>query len=373
MRTVALLIDTASSWGRGLLRGIAQYARDRARWSFVLEPGGPEARPPARLGDVDGILALVRTRGDLRRLRKAGVPWVDLDFSLTGLAPWPVCVDEAAVADAALDHLLARGLRHVAFVGWKTRTYWETARRRRLLQRHPGLRVYRERAGGWRERQRALGRWLAALPRPSGVIAANDQRGRHVLEAARSAGLRLPDDLAVVGIDNDEVLCEMTVPPLSSVELNTARMGYEGAALLDRRMSGRPVGRRPLRLPPLRVVARRSSDMLAVDDASVAAALRFLRENAHRPIRVADAVRAANVSRKTLELRFRRTLGRTPHDELIGLRLERAADLLARTDWPLKRVAAASGFSYPEHLHAVFRQRKGTTPGEYRKALSSKP
>jgi LacI family transcriptional regulator len=352
-RKVALLIETAGSYGRGLLRGIGEYSRMRGPWILSLRP-----RPP--LSRFDGILALVRGRAQARRLRSARVPVVDLDYALPDFAPWGVSNDERAVAELAARHLRERGLDRFAFCGWPTPTLWETERRRcfaravgrRRLHVHPP--------------RRDLARWLRSLPKPCGLLAANDERGRHVLEAARSAGIRVPEELAVLGVDDDEVLCEVAVPPLSSIQLDTRRIGFEGAAALDRLMRGRRPRRRPLLAAPLGVVARPSTDVLAIPDPPVAAAARFLRANVHRPIRVPDLVRAAGISRRALEIRFRLALGRSPHEEILRARLERVRDLLVRTDWPLKRISRDCGFTYPEQLHAAFRRRFRTTPGRYR-------
>jgi LacI family transcriptional regulator len=197
-------------------------------------------------------------------------------------------------------------------------------------------------------------------------MASNDQRARHVLEAARLADLRVPDDLAVIGVDNDETLCELSTPSISSVALDTDTIGFEGAAMLHRLLRGRRGPRSMVRVPPLGVIARKSSDVLAMADAAVVAAVRFMEANVSRPIRIADVLRAANLSRKTLEVRFRRAMGRTPHQELQRRRMERVKSLLRQTDWPLKQIARAAGFTYVEHLHLMFRKETGVTPSVFR-------
>jgi LacI family transcriptional regulator len=218
----------------------------------------------------------------------------------------------------------------------------------------------------WGREQKSLAHWLKTLPRPAGIMASNDQRARHVLEAARLAGLRIPDDLAVIGVDNDETLCELSTPSISSVALDTDTIGFQGAAMLDRLMGGRRVPRRAELVPPLGVIARRSTDMLAMADPSVVAAVRFIDANISRPIRISDVLRITQLSRKTLEVRFRRGLGRTPHQELQRRRLERVKTLLQQTDWPLKQIARAAGFTYVEHFHLIFRRDVGMTPAKFR-------
>ena len=376
---VALLIETASSYGRGLLRGIARYARLHGPWSFFIEPGGQdEMPPPVRDWGVDGVITLFRTRRQARRILATRLPVVDLDFTLPDLVPWGVCNDEAGVARAAAEHLLSRGLRHFAFVGWDAVddgiSVWETQRRDVFADvvKRAGFEavVYawpRRRADRARGReQKALARWLKSLPRPVGIMASNDQRARHVLEAARLAGLRVPDDLAVIGVDDDETLCELSTPSISSVALNTDQIGFRGAEVLDQLMQGKKVARSPVFVPPLGVIARKSTDLLAMADPIVVAAVRFMEANLSAPIRVTDVLRAVQVSRKTLEVRFAKSLGRTPHEELQRRRLEKVKLLLQQTSWPLKQIARAAGFTYVEHLHLMFRRAVGTTPAKFR-------
>lgn len=377
---VALLVETASSYGRGLLRGIARYARQHGPWSFFLEPGGEDDRLPQRWR-ADGVIALFRSRAQARRLLRARVPTVDLDFTLPGLSPVGASNDEEGVAAAAAEHLQGRGLRRWAFCGWDDGTRWEERRRAAFaaaaarsgatLAAYARPRRAADRA--WAREQKRLAAWLRGLPRPCGLFASNDARARHVLEAARLAGLRVPEDLAVVGVDDDETLCELSDPPLTSVALNTERLGWEGAALLDRLMRGRRPPASEIVVAPLGVVARKSSDILAMADPHVVAAARWMREHLAEPLRVADVLQAAGCSRKTLEVRFKASLGRTPHEELQRLRLERVKRLLVETDWPLKRVAAQSGFTYVENLHAAFRRAEGATPSAWRALRSGSP
>ncbi|HLY09917.1 MAG TPA: substrate-binding domain-containing protein [Planctomycetota bacterium] len=376
---VALLIETSSSYGRGLLHGISRYARLHGPWSFFLEPGAQdETPPPLRDWGIDGVITLFRTRRQARRLLAMRLPIVDLDFTIPGLVPWGVCNDEAGVARMAADHLLSRGLRHFAFVGWAAVddgiSLWESQRQAAFVQaiEGAGFRVspyeWPTRAGerAWGREQKRLARWLRRLPRPTGLLASNDQRARHVLEAARLAGLQIPDDLAVLGVDNDETLCELSTPSISSVALDTDTIGYEGAAMLHALLRKRRAPRTMVLVPPLGVVARRSSDLLAMADPAVVAAVRFMDQNLGRPIRITDVLAAAQLSRKTLEVRFRRSIGRTPHEELQRRRIEKVKALLRQTDSPLKQIARAAGFTYVEHLHLVFRTHAGMTPSQFR-------
>jgi LacI family transcriptional regulator len=366
---VALLIETSSSYGRGLLKGIARYARLHGPWAFFLEPGGQDENPPPlRDWGVDGVITLLRTRRQAKRLLATRLPIVDLDFTIPGLVPWGVCNDEVGVAKTAAEHLLSRGLRHFAFIGGTepTDSLWETQRRDAFVAAVGEAQVYPWTVLPWGREQKRLARWLRRLPLPCGVLAAHDQRARHVLEAARLAGLRIPDDLAVLGVDNDETLCELSTPSISSVALDTDAIGYEGARMLHGLLRGRRAPKKTVLVPPLGVVARRSSDLLAMADPAVVAAVRFMDANLGRPIRIADVLGAAGLSRKTLEVRFRKSIGRTPHEELQRRRLDRVKSLLRQTSSPLKQIARAAGFTYVEHLHQVFRRATGMTPSQFR-------
>ncbi|MFO0890335.1 MAG: substrate-binding domain-containing protein [Isosphaeraceae bacterium] len=282
----------------------------------------------------------------------------------------------------AAEHLLERGFRHHAYVGVDGRV-WSQLRQEGFVKRireagfEPHLyqppRSARDRV--WGREQPSLARWLRSLPKPIGLMACNDDRGREVLEACRAGGLRVPEDVAVVGVDDDELLCELADPPLSSVALNAEAGGYHVAALLDRLMRAHARGQsarikpRRLLVEPIGVVTRRSTEILALEDPEVAAAIRFLHDHAAESIGVGDLVAHLMISRRSLEIRFRKATGRTIHEELLRVRLERAMRLLRETDLPIARVAAGSGFSRPSYLAQVFRQNLGVTPARYRSQI----
>jgi LacI family transcriptional regulator len=376
---IALLIETSTAYGRELLRGVAQYARFHGPWSFYIEPGDIADNPPDLAAwQVDGVIARIRSQRLADALLATGVPTVDVDFALPELLPYGLANHDARIATLAAEHLLACGLSHFAFVGWapdnQAAAFWESARFKHFAETLApnGAQVHQyhwpknPRHWSWPREQKHLARWLKTLPKPIGIMASNDQRARHVLEAARLADLEIPRDLAVIGVDNDEVLCEMSSPSLSSVAVNAHRIGYEAAKLLHRLMAGKKPPPRRIVVEPLGVIARQSTDTLAMADEAVVAALRYIRNHIDKPIRVADILTAVPVSRKTLEVRFAKVLGRTPHAEIHRVRLERVKTLLAQTDWSLKKIAAASGFTYAEHMHSVFRKQTNMTPSQYR-------
>jgi LacI family transcriptional regulator len=221
--------------------------------------------------------------------------------------------------------------------------------------------------GSWEPSQERLKRWIASLPRPLGLVAANDLHGLRALDACRRAGLAVPEVVAVVGADDDAEVCELSDPPLSSVTFHPERVGYEAAALLERLMGGRAAPAEPLLVPPLGVSARQSSDILAIDDPDVAKAIHHIRRHAFEGITVEDVLREVPLSRRALEHRFRRRLGRTPKEEIQRLRFEQAKSLLATTDLPVARISDRLGFHQPAYLSAAFQREAGTSPSAYRR------
>jgi LacI family transcriptional regulator len=215
--------------------------------------------------------------------------------------------------------------------------------------------------------QEDLGRWLQSLPKPVGIMACNDIRGQQVLNLCGRLDIVVPETVAVIGADNDEVLCELSDVPLSSVVPDTLRIGYEAAALLDRLMAGGRAPAKPILIPPLEVVSRRSTDVLALDDPHLVAGLRYIREHAFEPITVNEVARAAGMSRRVFERRFVAQMGRPPKAEVLRLRLERVKQLLAETDWSLAEIAERTGFKYGEYLHTVFTEKARITPGKFRR------
>jgi len=375
---VALIIETSMVAGRGMLRGIAQYVRERGPWSIYCEPHGLEPSPPPWLKRWrgDGIIARLSNRRLTVAVVKTGVPAVDT----LGVAPHPgipiVHPDDWAIGRMAAGHLLDRGFRYFGYCG--VRAIWShrpcEGFREALAAAGRDCRVYelplRHRSRESLEAdQRRLARWIEQLPKPAGIMACSDARAQRVLEACHRAAARVPDEVAVIGVGNDETICEFCDPPLSSVIPGHRQVGYEAARLLDHLMRGGRVPQEPLYLEPLGVVTRQSTDAIAVDDPDTIAAVRFIREHACDGIRVGDVAEHSLLSRTELKRRFRRLLGRSVHDQIIGERLKRAEQLLADTELPIARIAKLAGFGGQQYLGVVFKARLGKTPGRYRRQL----
>ena len=378
---VALLIETARGYGRDVLRGVVRYARLHGPWSFYLTPGDfKQAVPKIKQWGGTGIIARIETPEIGKALLATKLPLVALDLSQSQLKPGSpfrrcseLSSDSRRAAQLAAEHLLDRGFQHYAFVGIAGRI-WSQRREEAFCAaiREAGFEphVYspprRKADRHWYREQAILEDWLRDLPRPIGLMACNDDRGRQLMEACRGAGVPVPEQAAVIGVDNDELLCELCDPPLSSVALNAERGGFEAAVLLAGLMSRRIRKPRRIVAPALQVVTRRSTDISALEDLEVARALRLVQEKATTPLRVDDIAGMLSMSRRSLEIRFERAMGRTIHREICRVRLERAKRLLLETELPLDKVAAGAGFNTASYLAQVFKNDTGMTPRQYR-------
>jgi LacI family transcriptional regulator len=367
---VALLIETSNAYARGLLHGVVSYIREHEPWSFYLMEQGRGDDPPSWLAhwDGDGIIARIESKRIAKAVVDSKLPTVDVSAGrYVPAIPW-VETDDRAIAHLAANHFLERGFRHFAYCA-DTRFHWSRWRGNhfsKLLEAAGHQCQTFEPPSRQSDRQvAAIEAWLIRLPRPVGVFACYDIRGQQVLDACRNAGLAVPDEVAVLGVDNDELLCELASPHLSSVIPDTHRTGYEAAALLARMMKGERLALE-VRIAPIGVHRRQSTDVLATDDPQVVHAVQFIREHACEPINVNDVLRAVPLSRKVLETRFKTILNHTLHDEIIRVRIDRAKQLLANTDLALADIASRTGFEHAEYLSVAFKRETGLTPAVYR-------
>jgi LacI family transcriptional regulator len=289
-----------------------------------------------------------------------------------------VATDNAAIGRLAAKHFVAKGFQHLAYCGaTEPSAYWCEPRAAAFaaaaLDAGATFSRFAQRqriARNWPAALASLAEWIATLPPGTGILAVNDARARHVVEACGLAGRRVPEDVAVLGVDNDEMLCELTTPPLSSIEHDTREIGRRAAETLDKLMGGKPCHGSVL-VPPVGVTERRSTEQLATEDAEVAAAIYFMRANVGKAMHVEDVARASGLSLSTLKSRFKAVVGRPVHAELQRLRIEEARRLLATTSIPVKKVAALAGFVDVSHFTTAFRRHTGLPPGRYRTQTSS--
>jgi LacI family transcriptional regulator len=375
---IALLIETSNAYARGLLEGISAYVQEHRTWSVELAEQSRGGLEPAALAGWkgDGIIARIENSQIARVVRRCALPTVDLSAArLVPEIPW-VETDNTAIARLAIDHLIERGFRSLGYFGL-TRYNWSIWRRDDFVElaSQSGctcavhmMRGLIDSARRWSIEHRKLADWLTKLPKPAGVFACYDTCGRHVLEACRIARLRVPDDVAVVGVDNDPLLCELADPPLTSVAPDAQQSGYLAASLLDRMLTGSKVELAGHFVRPRGVVTRRSTDVTAIADPEISTAVQFIRDGACGGITVSDVLGKIALSRRVFEKRFRALVGRTPHQQIVRTQIERAKDLLAVTDLPLKTIAARVGVAHAEYLNTLFRKAEGITPGAYRRS-----
>jgi LacI family transcriptional regulator len=377
-RHVALIVETSSVYGRDLLSGIVRFMRMHDEWSVFLEQRDLWKQPPSWLNNWrgDGIISRATTPKLLDAIAKTGVPLVEVTDRRGDSQQPQVRSDDAAIGRLGVEHLIERGFERFGFCGFKGEA-WSNRRREAFVaavstrSQTPCSEFHSPWHGpavqAWEAEQKSIVAWLQEFEPPFAVMACNDVRGQHVLEACSKLDLAVPEQVAVVGVDNDELLCRVCSPPLSSVIPNAEMVGFRAAEVLARLMNGDVVAQRMQVIPPLGVATRQSTDVVAIEDREIAAALHYIREHACRGLTVSEVVRNNAISRSTLERQVRKYLGRTPQEEIRHVQIKRARELLLTTDLPAERIATLCGFEHPEYLFVVFKRVTGMTTTEFRK------
>lgn len=377
---IALLIETSREYARGLLRGVSRYHHEHGPWSIYFVPHGLDELPPSWLKNWngDGVLCRINSRRMADAMLATGIPVVDLRGAIAGLPVPFVGLDNRPIARLGYEHLRHCGLKNFAFCGSPRGENPPQDLRCDYFvglveQEGQSCAVFpgtssRRRKYSWEQEQEGIARWLKQLRKPVGIMTSNDDRGHQVLDACRRAGLNVPDEVAVVGVDNDTNLCNLCTPRLSSIDTNASLVGYEAAALLMRLMRGGKAPREPVLVgSPRGLVPRQSTDMLAIDDEELAKALRYIREHACGGIRVSDVLEQTNHSPSTLERRIKATFGRSLKSEITRVRLESAKLLLQETNLKVSEIASRTGFNESKYFCEVFRSVEGITPTTYRR------
>lgn len=374
---IILFLGAAREFDRGLLAGIARYAALHGPWTFYREPHGYFIRSgKTRVQDLrswkpDGAVCPVRRLDLIRSLR---VPAVVLDINdYEGKIPG-VKSEDLKAGQLAAEHLLGLGLEQFAFCGiesmrWsqdRCSAFCETIKKARFQ-----VDVYRPRRPKpmtWAREEPLVRKWLVALPKPIGLFCANDDRAASILESCRALGFGVPEDIAVIGVDDDPYVCELSNPPLSSVSMASDKAGYEAAELLHQMILGKVAmsGQRIV-APAFNIVARQSTDIMLLPDADVRTALRFIRENINRQIQVRDVVKATNLSHRTLNDRFYRYCGSSILKQLTNARITQIARMLRETELPIGEIARKVGFDSDHHFARFFRRATNMTPYAYRR------
>ncbi|MGD9126756.1 MAG: DNA-binding transcriptional regulator [Planctomycetia bacterium] len=360
-----------------ILRGIKTFAEQQGNWAFTFSPeqfgGSIEA---FQNWPGDGILANITTRREARIAGELGIPVVNLSGVLRKAGLPRVMVDQEAMGRMVADHLLERGFRHFGYFGVQ-RVWTGQQRKRGFLQR------IKEAGGEYsiletpssprslrsaQEWLKPLDEWLQSLPLPVGIMASIDLRAAMIIDSCARLGLRVPSDVAVVGVDNNEVICELSQVTLSSVSRSDHEVGYQAASLLNQLINGPLSTDTEILIPPDRIVQRRSTDTIAIDDPQIAAAVQYIRENTHESFGIERLVYVTGKSRRWLTQQFREVLSCTPYEYICMVRVEQAKKLLAgKEKLPLFEIAERCGFSETRNLRHVFERFTGTTPSRYRR------
>lgn len=377
---IALLIETSREYARGLLRGVSRYHHEHGPWSIYFVPHGLDELPPSWLKNWngDGVLCRINSRRMADAMLATGIPAVDLRGAIAGVPIPFVGLDNRPIARLGYEHLQHCGLKNFAFCGsprgenppQDQRCDYFVELVEQGGQRcdvFPGT-SSRKQKYSWEQEQEKIARWVKQLRKPVGIMASNDDRGHQVLDACRRAGVNVPDEVAVVGVDNDTNLCNLCTPPLSSIDTNASLVGYEAAALLMKLMRGGKAPREAVLVgSPRGLVPRQSTDMLAIDDEELAKAMRYIREHACGGIRVSDVLEQTRHSPSTLERRIKSLFGRSLKSEITRVRLESAKLLLQETNLKVSEIASRTGFNESKYFCEVFRSVEGITPTTYRK------
>ncbi len=374
---------------RGMLRGVVRYCRFHSPWVLYREP--PFYRKPpyheqpktarawTRLREqgFDGIITFAANETQLRAILPPDFPAVILPIEEK--IPGRCCIVEKAstVGRMGAEHFLDRGFTRFAFCGYD-HMFWSRIRQNGFVQRvaRAGFTVHLYEPPRplnrltWEAEQASMVTWLRSLPKSVGLMVCNDDRAQQVAEAVKASQVRVPDEIAILGVDDDDMICELIHPALSSIAMNFEDVGYEAAAQLDRQMNGK-TARKEIHLRPTHVHTRQSTDVLAVGDPIVAKALRFIRTQAAHVVSVEDVVEATSTSRRLLERHFKDVVGATVYREIQRTHIERACRMLAETNWSLAEIARRCGFSNPVHFSIAFKRHMRLTPQQHRRTVTN--
>lgn len=383
VKWVAILVDTSTTWGREVIAGVHRYSRERSRWQLFVEPRGVDQRrwlPAAWKGD--GVIARVGFTDLAKRLKLLKLPVVNVSGITLPRVDFPrVISDQVAAANLAAEHLLARGFVNFAYfsllgleyVAEHQQAYVDALRKAGHRCEVIGVQPQFGTGTDWNLDMKRVGKWLKGLPKPLAVFTWNSSSARELIYACMHSGLAVPEEVAVLSGSDDDLFCEVTPVPISAVQLGCEMIGYRAAAELDQMMSDAPKSiPAEVFIPPQGVVERRSTDTLAIEDAAMVKALRFIREDPARVMSVSNVAAQSGLCRRALEQRFQHLLGRSPAAEIRRLRIEAAIHLLQRTNLSVASVAERSGFSSAEYMASVFRSQLSVAPLHYRKQNPAK-
>ncbi|MBN1398425.1 MAG: DNA-binding transcriptional regulator [Bacteroidetes bacterium] len=374
MKRIVLLVETSREFGRQLIIGIARYSRLNGPWSFYKEPIGlVSSIPHLKSWKPDGII--MRDSLITKELLKLKIPTILVIHNSSSPRNLPVIkTDCRLIAKMASEHFVEKGYKNLAFCGFD---YYDWSNKRKkyfsYFNKKSGRKTYiytqqqKDCTQDWEKEQQHVSEWIKKLPKPIGIFSCNDDRGQHILEVCKLNNFKVPEDVAVVGVDNDPMICEIGDPPLTSIALNAEYAGYKAAELLLKLINVKKINGQQIIVTPTYIVQRQSSDILAVKDKEVASAMRFIRKNARNKIMVGDVVKATDVSRRSLEQRFRKMINMSIYDEIRKVRVEWISKLLLETDLPISQISSHFSFTDVEHIARYFKKERGIGLYQFRK------
>lgn len=376
-RHVALIIETSNEYARGLLRGIRMYIREHRTWSVYLCEHDRTSTNLSWLSNWngDGILARIENSQISQYIEEKKLPAVDL--SAGRYIPHLPCVEtnDSSIAKFAFDHLYEKGYRNFAYCG-NSQFFWSRNRQNCFSslakEKKHNCSIFDSEVSGNIENYSVLIKlvdWIKKLEKPCGVMACYDIQGQKILEACLLGNINVPEEIGVIGVDNDTLMCELTYPPLTSIRPNSEKTGYEASKILDSMMAGNYVPPQLYSIEPIDIVPRQSTDILYINNQILTDSLKFIQENAHLNIKVQDVQNHVHSSRQVLEQLFRKYLNRTPHQEIVRTKINRAKNLLLETDLPISIIADRSGFINSEYFSVAFKKSENTSPSHFREQI----
>jgi len=383
---IILLIEKSRSFGKGLITGIVQYSNHYGPWLFYMEPefyrkGTIQSFKWMNDLDADGIIAHTWDVEIIKIIVDSGLPSMICGISKPVSNTYRLVTDEVAVGRMAAEYFINRGFTRFAFCGFDNMV-WSKRRRenfcRTVIEYGFEICLYRQSKASHllneEKEQDNIAKWLKSLPKPIAVMACNDDNGKNILAACKIAGYEVPNEVAILGVDNDELICSLSYPQLSSIALGTETAGYEAARILDKLIKGQKIAKTEKEVPifPVHVVTRHSTDITAIEDRQVAEAVKYIHKHSREVIQVSDVAAAVGLSRRTLEQRFRKLLAHSVHEEIINTRINQMADMLISTNMSISNIARLLGYQYPNNISRYFKQQKGMSPSAYRRKFSPK-
>jgi len=383
-KRVILLIEKSRAFGRGLLQGIARYSRLHGNCLFFDEQTfylsnntGTNLIRSIKSICADGII--MPQTGRTEDILALGLPTIISDVREKRADRYTILTDGRSAGKMAAEHFLDRGFKNFAFCG-PDAVFWSDERAAGFTKRiqQAGFKTSscnqpaNRRAYSRQKLRRNLSQWLNSLPKPAAVLLCNDELARIALELCKTAGINVPDEIALMGVDNDELLCGLANPTLSSIALNTERAGYQAAALLDRLMSDEKIPYQDIIVQSTHVAQRLSTDILAIEDPQVKKAAKFIKDNATRAISVRDVAESTSLSRREMERRFQKLLGRTIYKQIRRARAAQISKMLTETNLTISKIALSLGFKSVEHIARYFKKEYGISPTQYRARYGGK-